>query len=253
MDTQWVLDQAVDLFKKELGGNLVGIYLHGSLAMGCFNPDTSDIDLLLVVTDKLTRDHMRRLAKKIIAFHDGMPNRQGLELSLVLESSLQELVYPPPFEFHYSAFHREKYLTDDDYLCGGFQDADLAAHYTVIYHRGIALYGKPVREVFPSVDRSYYVQAILKDVESAVQDITASPVYYTLNLCRVLYYLREGVVSSKKEGGEWGLRALPSQYHPMIEHALHQYTGGTGKPAESAPDGLIAFASDMLERIRKAL
>ncbi|MEC0306091.1 DUF4111 domain-containing protein [Paenibacillus lautus] len=253
MDTQWVLDQAVDLFKKELGGNLVGIYLHGSLAMGCFNPDTSDIDLLLVVADKLTRDHMRRLAKKIIAFHDDMPNQQGLELSLVLESSLQRLVYPPPFEFHYSAFHREKYLADDDYLCGGSLDADLAAHYTVIYHRGITLYGKPVQEVFTSVDREHYIQAILHDVEGAVQDITGSPMYYTLNLCRVLYYLREGVVSSKKEGGEWGLRALPSQYHPMIEHALHQYTGGAGKPAESAPDGLIAFAGDMLERIRKAL
>lgn len=63
LDTQGVLDQAVDLFKEELGDNLVGIYLHGSLAMGCFNPDTSDIDLLLVVADKLTRDHMRRLAK----------------------------------------------------------------------------------------------------------------------------------------------------------------------------------------------
>ena len=45
LDTQGVLDQAVDLFKEELGDNLVGIYLHGSLAMGRFNPDTSDIDL----------------------------------------------------------------------------------------------------------------------------------------------------------------------------------------------------------------
>lgn len=253
MDTQSVLDQAVDLFTEELGSHLVGVYLHGSLAMGCFNPEASDVDLLVVAARQPSRDQLRRLANKLIALHDEMANQQGLELSLVLESSLRELVYPPSFEFHYSAFHRERYLADDDYLCGGFQDADLAAHYTVIYHRGIALYGKPVREVFPPVDRSYYVQAVLEDVESAVQDITASPVYYTLNLCRVLYYLREGVVSSKKEGGEWGLRALPSQYHPMIEHALHQYTGGAGKPAESAPEGLIAFAGDMLERIRKAL
>ena len=52
-----VLDQAVDLFKEELGDNLVGIYLHGSLAMGRFNPDTSDIDLSLVVADKLTRSY----------------------------------------------------------------------------------------------------------------------------------------------------------------------------------------------------
>lgn len=253
MDTQGVLDQVVDMFKEELGGNLVGIYLHGSLAMGCFNPDTSDIDLLLVVADKLTRDHMRRLAKKIIAFHDGMPNRQGLELSLVLESSLQELVYPPPFEFHYSTFHREKYLTDDDYLCGGFQDADLAAHYTVILHRGIALYGKPVQEVFTSVDRQHYIQAILHDVEGAVQEITDSPMYYTLNLCRVLYYLKDGVVSSKQEGGEWGLRTLPPKYHRIIERALHQYSGGAQKSADSEPDELIAFAGDMLEQIRKEL
>ncbi|MFD1905618.1 hypothetical protein ACFSQ7_18855 [Paenibacillus rhizoplanae] len=31
------LDQAVDLFKEELGDNLSGVYLHGSLAMGCFS------------------------------------------------------------------------------------------------------------------------------------------------------------------------------------------------------------------------
>ena len=34
--------------KATLSGNLVGIYLHGSLAMGCFNPERSDIDLLAI-------------------------------------------------------------------------------------------------------------------------------------------------------------------------------------------------------------
>ena len=181
-----------------------------------------------------------------------MSNQQGLELSVVLESSLLELVYPPPFEFHYSAFHRERYLADDDYLCGGFHDADLAAHYTVIYHRGTALYGKPVREVFPPVDRSYYVQAILEDVESAVQDITASPVYYTLNLCRVLYYLREGVVSSKRRR-RMGPSRTSLTVSPDDRACPASIYRRSGKPAESAPDGLIAFAGDMLERIRKAL
>lgn len=253
MNIQSVLDGAVDLFQQELGSDLVGIYLHGSLAMGCFNPDTSDVDLLLVVQDKLTGESMRRLAKHVVHFHDAMPNQQGLELSIVLASSLQDFVYPPPFEFHYSAVHRERYLTDEQYICGGFGDVDLAAHYTVIYHRGIALYGKPIREVFPPIDPHYYTQAILHDVESAVQDITGSPMYYTLNLCRVLYYLKEGVVSSKKEGGEWGLHALPSKYHPIIQRALDQYSGDTQKPADSAPDELLSFAGDMLGEIHKAL
>ena len=34
----------VDIFGKDL----TGVYLHGSLAMGCFNPQKSDIDLMVV-------------------------------------------------------------------------------------------------------------------------------------------------------------------------------------------------------------
>lgn len=37
----------VDSTKDILGENLVGVYLHGSLAMGCFNPQRSDIDLII--------------------------------------------------------------------------------------------------------------------------------------------------------------------------------------------------------------
>ncbi|KOR88314.1 aminoglycoside adenylyltransferase domain-containing protein [Paenibacillus solani] len=253
MDTQMVLDQTVELFKEELHDNLIGIYLHGSLAMGCFHPEGSDIDLIIVAAEKLSHDHMRRLVEKIMALEDTMANRQGLELSLVLESSLKELVYPPLFELHYSAFHRERYLTDDHYICGGFADADLVAHYTVIYHRGIVLYGKPIREVFMPVDRQHYVQAILNDVEHAVQDIAGSPTYYTLNLCRVLYYLKENVVSSKKEGGEWGLCVLPSEYHSIIERALDAYRQGDQSHVDSVPDELIPFAKYMLEEIHRVL
>ncbi|MGN7761522.1 nucleotidyltransferase domain-containing protein [Paenibacillus sp. 22594] len=49
MNTQALLDQVVAPFKEELKGNLLGIYLHGSLAMGCFNPLKSDVDFLVVV------------------------------------------------------------------------------------------------------------------------------------------------------------------------------------------------------------
>ncbi|MGG3282937.1 aminoglycoside adenylyltransferase domain-containing protein [Paenibacillus solani] len=253
MDTQLVLDQVVDLFKEELHDNLIGIYLHGSLAMGCFHPENSDIDLIIVAAERLSHEHMRRLAQKIMTLEYTMANRQGLELSLVLESSLQNLVYPPPFELHYSAFHRERYQTDPHYICGGFADADLAAHYTVVYHRGIVLYGKPIQEVFTPVDRQYYVEAILHDVEGAVQDIAGSPTYYTLNLCRVLYYLKENIVSSKKEGGEWGLSVLPSEYHPIIERALHAYRQGEHSTMDYVPNELKRFATYMLEEIHRVL
>jgi streptomycin 3"-adenylyltransferase len=43
------VDRLVAGFRDILGDNLHGIYLHGSLALGCFNPARSDIDVLVVV------------------------------------------------------------------------------------------------------------------------------------------------------------------------------------------------------------
>ncbi len=47
--------------------------------------------------------------------------------------------------------------------------------------------------------------------------------YLTLNLARVLAYAREGLILSKKEGGEWALENLPEKYHSLIRDALQEY------------------------------
>lgn len=90
---------------------------------------------------------------------------------------------------------RGNYQSDDDYICGGYDDADLAAHIAVTYHRGIAVYGKAIREVFQPIDELFYIKSILYDVQNAATDIIETPMYISLNLCRVLFFLREGAVS----------------------------------------------------------
>lgn len=50
MDPYQVLDLAIRRCKSIFKENLVGIYLHGSLAMGCFSRQ-SGIDFLIVVND----------------------------------------------------------------------------------------------------------------------------------------------------------------------------------------------------------
>ncbi|SCW72743.1 streptomycin 3-adenylyltransferase [Paenibacillus tianmuensis] len=247
-----VLDNITSLFKEELNDNLTGIYLHGSLAMGCFNPDKSDIDLLIVTKRSLAAETARQIAKKLLVIDDELPNKGGIELSVVLESSLDEFVYPTPFEFHYSPLHRDKYRTDENYICGGREDPDLAAHFVVAYHRGIALYGKPLREVMQPIDKRFYTESILHDVEDAPQGILEAPEYYVLNLCRALYYLKEGVVSSKREGGEWGLKALPSEYVETVRLCLERY-GGRADRMEPDKRLLSDFAGYMLGEIRRSV
>lgn len=265
MDTQAFLDKIVTLFKDELRENLLGIYLHGSLAMGCFNPIKSDIDFLIVVKEKLMPANNSRIAQIALSLHDEMSkgsNERGIEFTIILENYLTSFVYPTPFEFHYSDYHREKYRADENYLCGGFEDEDLASQIVVAYERGIALYGKPLSELYEPIDSKYYLASILQDVEGCAEEIAdnppayLTPMYLTLNLCRVLYFIKEGKVSSKQEGGDWGLNALPQAFHPLIRQCLHEYTGtGSGETEHSIVDlqSLLAFADYMIREINQNL
>ena len=48
------LDDLQTRYTAILASNLVGMYVHGSIAMGCFKPDSSDIDVLVVVDQPLS-------------------------------------------------------------------------------------------------------------------------------------------------------------------------------------------------------
>ena len=173
--------------KNILCDNLIGIYLHGSLAMGCYNEKKSDIDLLVVVKNDVPREIKRRYMDMVVALNHKAPSK-GIELSIVKEAVCRPFVYPTPFELHFSAAHLNWYLLNpEDYIekMNG-TDKDLAAHFTIIYHRGKTLYGKEIKSVFSEVSSKDYMDSIWLDVKNAKEDIIDDTMYIILNLCRVL-------------------------------------------------------------------
>jgi len=245
------LDNVVRLFKDELSESLTGIYLHGSMAMGCFNKAQSDIDLLIIVNVKHSVETYKRIATKLLQIEEDMKILKGLELSVVLESNVVDFVYPTPFEFHYSAHHKEKYKNNVNYFCGGFNDPDLAAHFVVTYNRGAVLYGKPIKEVFNPIDKQYFIQSIMSDIEDASEGIIGNPVYYVLNLTRALLYLRDSVVASKREGGEWAINVLPTEYVELIQQCLAKYNSEVESIAIE-DQILIDFSNYMQNEIKRS-
>lgn len=240
-----------------LGDNLTGIYLHGSAVMGCFNPAESDIDLILVVKDEVPDTTKRQFMDMVVELNSRAP-KKGLELSIVKEEVCKPFVYPTPFELHFSVAHLNWYRANpEDYVAKmKGTDKDLAAHFTIIYHRGKVLYGKAIREVFAEVNRDAYMDSIWCDIEGAVEDVLDNPMYIILNLCRVLGYKEEGLILSKKEGGEWMLRQLTEKDHGtltgdfsgLIATALKEYAAG--EKMELQEDLGRRFAQYMLERIK---
>ena len=238
-----------DMSKVLFGENLIGVYLHGSLAMGCFNPKKSDLDLILIVEDDITAEQKKAFTHAVVLFNEEAPEK-GFELSIVKREFCDPFVYPTPYELHFSNTYLELAKTDPDTYIEKLHgtDKDLAAHFTIINHYGVALYGKPVDEVFGAVPKQDYIDSIWFDVENAAEDILENPVYMTLNLCRVLAYLRDNLVLSKKAGGEWGVRFL-QEYAAFVGEALRCYE--TDENMEAEQEMAVRFAEDMIGRIEK--
>lgn len=252
-------EKSAELF----GDNLIGIYLHGSGAMGCFQPQKSDLDLILVVEREIP-DAVKLEFMRHVAAWNGEAPAKGIELSIVKETYCKPFVYPTPFELHFSQSHvqwyRENPLDYIDKMKG--VDRDLAAHFTIIDRYGIVLFGKPVSEVFGPVPREDYIDSIMSDIENAKEDILENPVYVILNLCRVLAYLRgekcsgqtssaKPLILSKKGGGEWGLKFLPREYSGLIEAALACYRDGTEMTVQA--EKAEHFADYVLTQIQNNL
>ena len=53
-DVNKILNLLLTSVQEILGNQLVGMYLYGSLSSGDFNPETSDIDFLVVTTSTLS-------------------------------------------------------------------------------------------------------------------------------------------------------------------------------------------------------
>lgn len=224
MNYNEILEKIAFEYQGILRDNLVGIYVHGSIAFRCFNPLKSDIDFIVVVDKPPTIEEKVALIETLLDLSADVPPK-GFEMSLVLSSVCKNFIYPTPFELHYSIAHLQRCKDDLREYCTSMNgiDMDLAAHFTVIKHVGYTLVGKQVSEVFGEVPKEDYLDSIKADVENSKAEVSDNSVYIILNLCRVLAYKNNGLVLSKEQGGLWGIDNLPKQYTALVLKALNNY------------------------------
>jgi streptomycin 3"-adenylyltransferase len=247
---QTLTDDLVNL----LAGNLIGVYVHGSLAMGCFNPRHSDLDLL-VISQRHLEPVTRRSLAEILLQRSCVP--QPVELSVLTHNDIMPWKYPTPFAFHYSEMWRDQ--IERDLANGNWRhwndsvrtDPDLAAHITITRHRGIRIYGAPIPDVFPEVPVNDYLASIIEDITGALDAIQEDPIYAVLNTCRVWAFINSGLICSKHEGGMWALSRVPKTLHPVVATALQGYADGYER-VHFDPAALAIFATYMRARLAQA-
>lgn len=237
-----------------LPGNVTGVYLHGSLATGCFNPERSDIDLLVITHSPTPAEVKPALARLLLELSR---HPAPVEIHFIRGSQLRPWRYPTPFDFHYSEGWRDRFEAElrsgswHSCMDPGQVDEDLGAHVMITRQRGVCLYGRGIQEVFPEVPPKDYIDSILGDVLSDVYGLNSTfdnPVSIILNACRTLAYLKNGEVLSKDEGGDWALRNLPQEYHEVIHQSLDAYRFSNGDDSFSK-EQLARFATFLRKEI----
>ena len=244
-----LFEQIQDAYQRILGDTLTGIYIHGSLAFGCFRFDCSDMDFLVVVEAEPSLLQKKALIQTLLDLNPSAPPK-GFEMSVVLKSDCQNFKHPLPYCLHYSNAHLQKIQSDLTNYCMNMHglDPDLAAHVTITHAVGKVLCGPAIAEVFAPVPPADYLNSIWYDIENAEEDVSSNPVYVILNLCRVLAFVQDGRILSKDQGGLWGQTHLPENLQPLVRRAHRMYMLGTAETFE--PEDLTEFARSVLRQIQ---
>ncbi len=244
------IDHLILAFKEHLPG-LKGIYLHGSLAMGCFNPAASDLDLLVVSSTKIPSSAVPSILYALLEIsRKPIP----IEVSILNQQDLKPWQHPALYDLHYSEHWREdvsRLLEDGSWKENYSQvkkDEDLAAHITITHQFGICLWGEPIETVFPFVPADDFTDAILFDMEWIGERVMSDPIYTVLNLCRVDAFIQSGLICSKAGAAYWALENLDKKWFNTVQKAFDCYQG-ENKPSFFTEDEIRSFYNEMAERV----
>jgi aminoglycoside adenylyltransferase-like protein len=235
---------------RVLGPALVGLYLHGSAAMGGWSAERSDVDLLGVVARPLGRRAKREISARLNHPSLVCPATAGLELSLVTATVAADPPRRPPFELHvHTGPSPQTHLGSP-----AVADPDLLLHFAVCRRAGVAVAGPDPVEVFTEPPRAWLLERAAAELRWAVRH--GNFAYRVLNACRAWRYLEDDVLGSKGEGGRWARLRLVDTELPgagaLVDAAVAAQLGLAPMPA--APADLAAadrFVASVLERFGK--
>ena len=253
MDMNELMNQVNKWIKEILKDNYVGVYFHGSLRLGSFNPNKSDLDFIIVVKEKLDFKTKEQIWDKMLENEKLFP-KKGFEFSVVLEENCKNIKHPIPYELHGSEAWIDRYKKDkslvinDEYKV----DADLASHFNVINVPNDSMdFGKPSKEVFAKVPKEYIIDSNYGDTLECVEEIINNPVYCILNLCRFYALIKEDLTLSKYDGGKWALDNMNSGYNDVIKKAMDDYLSDTNNQYDN--EELELFAEEAIKKINEVL
>jgi hypothetical protein len=246
-DVNAVLHLLLNGAQSILGHHFIGLYFYGSLASGDFNPQTSDIDFVVVTDIDLPEDLIHNLE----ALHVHLWN-SSLKWAAKLEGAyvpLHTLRHYDPDAAPCPAINEGRFYLDR-------QGSDWIIQRYILREYGAALCGPSLKSSIDPVTPDDLRRAVAGVLHEWWQPMLDDPhfirnreyeAFATLTMCRALYALEYGDIVSKPTAARWALQTLDGRWTELIGRAL-------AWPQEPQPESLsetLEFIRYTIERARQ--
>jgi predicted nucleotidyltransferase len=252
-DVNKILNLLLASVREILGNQLVGMYLYGSLSSGDFNPESSDIDFLVVTTSTLS--------DKAIAELRSMHQRiwkSGLKWASKLEGS-----YIPKRDIRRHDPHSAPCPTVNEgkfYLDKRGSDWIIQRH--VIREQGTVLAGPDPKTLIDPISPEDIRRAVkgvlqewwfpmLEDPSWLKNHGSEYHAFAILTMCRALYALKHGTIVSKPMAARWAQKELGERWSQVIERSLAQQAGSEDRDLYNESLEFIRFTMKTVHNSRK--
>lgn len=238
-------ETVAEVLGDTLGGDLVGTWFVGSVALGGYVPGRSDIDITAVCEGALTYPQKQHVAAGIVEVSTTCPAR-GLEFTLYSLEVAASLPKGADFEVNVNGGPRmpTAIRLDPAAESGFWYVLDRAT----AHRAGVAICGPPPSEVFADLPRPTLLDAMHQSMAWHRVHEKATP-YSVLNACRAWRFVDEGVLGSKLEGAAWARKRWPNSGVIDAAVALRRGEEDTAALEDSAVDDLL---SAVLARLAEA-
>lgn len=219
-DVNAVLNELLAEVQMVLGEHFVGLYLYGSLASGDFNPETSDIDFLVITTDEIPVEMISELE----VMHTRLMS-SDLKWAIKLEGAY----IPQQAIRRYGINNLSRPCINEGNFYLAPQGSDWIIQRHTIREQGIVLAGPAPRTLIDPVepkDIRWSVLAYLNEWWAPMLDkperlhSSEYQAYAIVTMCRTLYTLQHGTIASKPVSARWAQERLGEDWVGLIGQAL---------------------------------
>ncbi len=237
-----VLNLLLSHVKQLLGDQFVGMYLYGSLSSGDFDPETSDIDFLVVTTDTLSEEKISQLE----AMH-----KETWATSLKRAGELEGSYIPKELIRRHDPNGAPCPTVNE----GQFYVAPLGSDWIIQRHvvreYGVIIEGPDPKTLIDFVNPDDIRGAVLSVLWEWWFPMLEDPswlrehggkyhAFAAITMCRALHALELGTIVSKPKAVQWAREKLGNPWREVIDKAV----------AAARHEGQDGFLDETLDFIR---